>query len=61
MRNNNLKGWLALIGLILSLFGFYYLIFWAVDILDTFLVGKFILFYFIGVFLILETRTSTYY
>jgi hypothetical protein len=61
MRNNNLKGWLTLFGLILCLFGFYYLIFWAVDMLDTFLVGKLILFYFIAVFLILETRTSTYY
>ena len=61
MRNNNLKGWLTLFGLILCTFGFYYLTFWAVDMLDTFLVGKLILFYFIGAFLILETRTATYY
>jgi hypothetical protein len=58
MSNNKLKGWLTLIGLILSLIGFYYLIFCAVDFLDSFFVGKAILFYIIGAILIIESRTA---
>ena len=61
MRNNNLKGWLTLIGLIMSIFVSYYLLFWAVDILDSFLLGKIIIFYMIGVILILESRTGAVY
>jgi hypothetical protein len=57
MRNNNLKGWLTLGGLILILFGIYYLLFLAVDFLDTFYIGKIILLYFIGVMLIIESRS----
>ncbi len=61
MRNNNLKGWLTLIGLILTLLGIYYLLFWSVDFLDSFFVGKAILFYLIGAALILESRTAAVY
>jgi hypothetical protein len=35
--------------------------FWAVDLLDSFFVGKVILFYFVGAMLIIETRTAAVY
>ena len=59
MRNNNLKGWLTLGGLMLSLIGIYYLLFWAIDFLDTLFVGKIVLLYLVGAMLIIESR-STY-
>ena len=58
MRNNNLKGWLTLGGLILTLFGIYYLLFLAVDFLDTFYIGKIILLYLVGAMLIIESRSA---
>jgi hypothetical protein len=35
--------------------------FWAVDFLDSFFVGKAILFYLVGSILILESRTAAVY
>ncbi len=58
MRNNNLKGWLTLGGLVLTLISLYYLMFWAIDFLDTLFVGKIVLLYLVGAILIVESRTA---